>query len=276
MEGLAEAPLPYETRAIDTWEVVDRGEIERDFPMDEIRYLNFMCRLILRECRLSNLSNTFRQLAPKVKRYIEDVMLSGQVSMSDKSVLYRLNDASVKNWIFGIFVEAVNNLSVEEREVQDERDPILASHTRPYIVRRSVFPRPRKSVFNNVPGDSDLEIAFARWLDHRADDVAAFAKNEAAMRFNVNYIGEMGGIRKYIPDFVIRTASDTMYVAETKGLETIDVPRKDARMRQWCRTASELTGDDWRYMKVPESVFMDGSAWESLGQLEVGVARHQD
>ena len=270
-DGLADAPIPFETRAIDTWELVDRGEIERQFPMNEVGFLNYICRLILRECRLSNLSNTFMQLAPKVKRYIEDVLFSGQATMSETNALYRLNDASVKNWIFATFVEAVNGLSVEEREVSDERDPIFSSQTRSYLVRRRVFPRPRKSVFNNVPGDSDLELAFARWLDQRAEDVSAFAKNEAAMGFNVNYIGEMGGIRKYIPDFVIRTTSGTMYVAETKGLETTDVPRKDARMRQWCKTATELSGDDWRYVKVPERVFMDGSNWESMAQLATAV-----
>lgn len=276
MDGLADAPIPFETRAIDTWELVDRGEIEREFPMHEIGYLNYMCRLILRECRLVNLSNTFVQLAPRLKRYVEDVLFSGQASMSDMSVLYRLNDPSVKNWLFSVFVEAINSLSVEEREVSDERDPILVSQTPSYLVRREVYREPRKSVFNNVPGDSDLELAFARWLDRRAIDVGAFAKNEAKVGFSVNYIGATGGIRKYLPDFVIRTSSGVMYVVETKGLETVEVPRKDARMRQWSKTASELTGEDWRYVKVVEHVFGNGGNWDSLEQLEAGLVRFQD
>ncbi len=275
MDGIADAPIPFETRAIDNWELVDRGEIEREFPMNEIGYLNYMSRLILRECRLGNLSNTFVQLAPKLKRYVEDVLFSGQASMSDMGVLYRLNDASVKNWLFSAFVEAINALSVEEREVSDQRDPILVSQTPSYLVRRDVYRDPRKSVFNNVPGDSDLELAFARWLDSRAVDVAAFAKNEAKVGFNVNYIGDTGGIRKYLPDFVIRTSSGVMYVVETKGLETVEVPRKDARMRQWCKTASELTGEDWRYVKVMEQVFGNGGNWGSLEQLAKGSVRFQ-
>ena len=59
----------------------------------------------------------------------------------------------------------------------------------------------------------------------------AFAKNEAVVRLNANCMGEMGGTQKYISDFVRRAISGTMYVVETKGLETIDVPRKDARKR---------------------------------------------
>ena len=269
MDGLADAPIPFETRAIDTWEIVDRGEIERDFPMNEAGYLNYMCRLILKECRLSNLSNTFAQLVPKIKDYIESVMLSGQITMADNAVLYRLNNGSVKEWIFSTFVNAVNRLSVEEREVSDEKDPILVSQTRPYLVRRPTFNNPRKSVFNHVPGDSDLELDFARWLDRMAEDVAAFVKNEAAVGFNVNYISNMGGIRKYIPDFVIRTKLGVMYVVETKGLETVEVARKDARMEQWCKTASELTGDEWRYIKVLEHIFKNGGKWDTLEQLAV-------
>jgi type III restriction enzyme len=267
MDGLADAPMPYETRTIDTWELVDRGEIERDFPMNEVGYLNYISRLILKECRLSNLSNSFSQLAPKIKGYIEDVMLSGQGMMSDKAVLYRLNDPSVKNWIFGVFVKAVHGLSVEEREVGDEGDPIRVSQTRPYLVRRRIFSYPRKSVFNHVPGDSELELDFARWLDQRAQDVAAFAKNEAAVGFNVSYTNDMGGIRQYIPDFVVRTTSGVMYVIETKGMETVEVARKDARIRQWCKTASQLTGDEWRYVKVSEHTFRTGGDWTSVHQL---------
>ena len=162
-------------------------------------------------------------------------------------------------------------MSVEEREVSDENDPILISQTRPYLVRRSVFRNPRKSVFNNAPGDSALELDFARWLDQEAEDVAAFAKNEVAVGFNVNYIGDMGGIRKYIPDFVVRTTLGRMYVVETKGLETADVARKDNRMRQWCRTASQLTSDEWRYVKVLEDIFRNRGNWRSLTQLEEAI-----
>ena len=267
MDGIANAPIHFETRTMDTWELVEKGEIERDFPMDEVGYLRYICQLILQACRLSNLSNTFAQLAPKVKRYIEDVMFAGQASMSDTEVLFRLKEGDVKRHIFCVFVEAINKLAVEEREVKDERDPIMLSETRPYLTRRQVYANPRKSVFNYVPRDSDLELQFARWLDAVANDVVAFAKNEQAVGFSVNYISELGGIRKYIPDFIVRTKSGVMYVVETKGLETSEVPRKDARMRQWCKSASELTDTEWRYVKVMQTTFEDGTQWQSLEQL---------
>ena len=75
-----------------------------------------------------------------------------------------------------------------------------------------------------------------------------------------------GGVLYYRPDFVIRTPQ-TMYVVETKGLESLEVPRKDHRMARWCHDATELTGEKWRYVKVTEALFDSGN-WESLAMLE--------
>ncbi len=266
MQGLAEAPMPYTTRAMDTWEVVDHGEIERDFPMTEIGYLNYITRLILKECRLSNLSNGFAQLAPIIKTYIQEVMLSNQAALSDTATLHRLNDPQMKNWMLETFVNAINKISIQENEVRDQQDPILVSQTRPFLTRRRTYRNPSKSIFNHVPADSDLELHFARWLDSAAEDVAAFAKNESAIGFNVNYVSPMGGLRTYMPDFIVRTTSDDMHIIETKGLETQEVPSKDARIRQWCADASALSHKQWSYIKVADTLFRSAS-WQSLYQL---------
>ena len=75
-----------------------------------------------------------------------------------------------------------------------------------------------------------------------------------------------GGVRYYRPDFLIRTPQ-AMYVVETKGLETLEVPRKDQRMARWCQDATALTGQEWRYVKVSEALF-DSGPWDSLPTLE--------
>lgn len=41
----------------------------------------------------------------------------------------------------------------------------------------------------------------------------------------------------------------------------------------WCRAAGELTGEDWRYLKVTEALF-DFADWESLAALERGARTH--
>ena len=103
-------------------------------------------------------------------------------------------------------------------------------------------------------------------LDDVASDVLAFAKNEPAVHFEIPYVSAGGGVRYYRPDFLIRTPQ-AMYVVETKGLETLEVPRKDQRMARWCQDATALTGQEWRYVKVSEALF-DSGPWDSLAALE--------
>ncbi len=270
VDGLAEEPIPFITRDMDTWEEVGRGEIDRDFPLSEAGYLNYMCRLILKECRLSNLSNGFMQLAPKVKRYIEAVLFASEREISDKSVLHRLNDPGVKLFIMDLFVKTIRELSIMEMVdcgVENQFDPICVSRTKPFVTRRQVIANPKKSVFTHVVCDSDLERDFARWMDDIAKDVAAFAKNEAAVGFSVNYVSAAGGLRSYFPDFIVRASDGKMYVLETKGLTTEEVPRKDARVAQWCRDASAVTGVEWRYKRIDEQRFRSESAWQTLREM---------
>ena len=267
LDGLAEEPIHYNVRDMDSWDVVGQGEIERVFAMDRIGYLNFICDLILRESRLRGLSDGFAKLAPVVQTYIEEVGFRGQTSLDDNRALLALNHPPTTNAILDAFVRGINSLSVAQRSVEDEQDPIVASRTRPYVTRRKTFANPRRSLFNYVPADSDLELEFARWLDRRAEDVVAFIKNESAVGFRLDYVGDRGGIRHYYPDFVVRDASGDMFVIETKGLETTEVPRKDARVRQWCSDATALTGRTWRYVKVMEDVFDHGVGWTRLSQL---------
>jgi len=263
--AISEDPLQYRGRDMLTREVVDEAEFERDFPADPAGYLNVLARLVLRECRLANLSDGFAKLAPLMKSYIEGVMFSGQADMDDHRVMMRLNRSDAKTLLFNTFVEAIRNLSIVEREATPTGEWIRVSETEPFPTTRSVLPA-KKTVFNLTPCDSSLEERFTRWLDDGASDVLAFAKNEPAVHFEIPYVSAGGGIRYYRPDFVIRTPQ-AMYVVETKGLETLEVPRKDQRMAQWCRDATELTGQEWKYIKVTEALFYSAQ-WDSLATLE--------
>lgn len=270
-DGLAEDPLVYTGRDILTKEVVEEAEFEREFPADAAGYLNVLARLVLRECRLANLADGFARLAPVMKRYVETRLFTEEASMDERHVMNRLNTGDVRRLLFTRFVAAIRELAIVEREERLTDQRIHASGTRPYPTTRKTL-EAEKTVFNRVPCDSDLEWRFAGWLDARAADALAFVKNEQAVGFSVPYISPSGGLRHYWPDFVTRTA-DARYVVETKGLETIEVPRKDQRMAAWCRSASALTGEDWRYLKVTEALF-DFSAWESLAALERGARAH--
>ena len=271
LDDATDDPLKYKARDILTKVVVEEAEIEREFPADAAGYLNVLARLVLRECRLANLADGFAKLAPLMKRYIETRMFTEQASMDERRVMVRLNKGDAKQLLFRHFVMAIRELAIVEQEQRLTDERIRVSETKPYATTRETVEADR-TVFNRVPCDSELEKRFAQWLDARADDVLAFAKNEPAVGFHVPYMSPSGGLRFYRPDFVVRTA-DAAYVVETKGLETIEVPLKDQRMAAWCRAASDLTGEDWRYLKVTEALFAF-SEWESLAALERGVRTH--
>lgn len=271
LDGDAQTPIKYVGRDILTTEVVDEAEIEREFPADATGYLNVLARLVLRECRLANLADGFAKLAPLMKRYVETRMFTEAASMDERRVMVRLNTGDAKQLLFRQFVIAIRALAIVEREQRLTDERICVSKTKPYATTRPTVEAER-TVFNRVPCDSELEKRFAEWLDDRAADVLAFAKNEPAVGFHVPYMSPSGGLRYYRPDFVARTA-DAAWVLETKGLETIEVPRKDQRMAAWCRAASDLAGEDWRYLKVTESLF-GFSEWESLASLERGARTH--
>ena len=271
LDSLSDEPIYYNVRDMATWNVLEVGEITREFPLNRVGYLNHVCGLILKECKLSGVSDGFAKLAPKVQEYIEDVGFAGQASLGEDRSLQALNNRYVTNMLLEVFVRGVNQLSIREQCVGDVRDPILASRTRPYVTRRRTVTKPRRSLFNHVPIDSDLEGDFTRWLDRVASDVAAYVKNVPAVGFRLEYLSDLGGIRHYYPDFVVRLKSGDMYVVETKGLETAEVQRKDQRVRQWCRDAESLTGRVWRYVKVTESLFARGDGWTSLESLAASV-----
>ena len=265
---LDEDPIRYTGRDWLTLEIVDEDEFEREFPADAARYLNHVARMVLRECRLANLSDGFAQIAPRMQWYIEQRMFDGPVSMTQTPVMARLNRGDATRWLFEVFVRALRELSFEQREVEFADRWLRVSAAEPFATSRQTL-QAEKTVFNLVPCDSELERRFARWLDQGASDVEAFAKNEAAVKFTVPYISAAGGLRNYRPDFLVR-ASGGLFVIETKGIETIDVARKDKRIEQWRRDATELSGAEWRYLKVTQELF-DSTPWDSIWTLQRGV-----
>lgn len=116
-----------------------------------------------------------------------------------------------------------------------------------------------KTVFNLVPVDSGLEADLVAYLD-AAPDVAAYAKNTNKVGLTIDYQSQKGHFRVYQPDFVVRLVDDSYWLVETKGLEDLEVARKDARARKWCADATELTASTdtpqrWQYVKVLEETF---------------------
>ena len=119
----------------------------------------------------------------------------------------------------------------------------------------------RKSLFNRIvgePGAGGLELLFARFLDD-APDVLAFAKNYLALGFKIDYVKTDGDLSTYTPDFIVKDARGDVWVIETKGREELDLPRKMARLAQWCDDATAASraegGPAYRFVYVDQEGF---------------------
>jgi type III restriction enzyme len=252
-----------------TLRVVEQQEIERDFPADPVGYVSVMCNLIERECHLTG---QFHRLAGLVKGYIETVLFGTQVNMEEDYVLVRLNKPDAKAAIFAAFVEAIRERSIEPQEVRPTGEARRFSSTPGYEWSRPVHPG-QKTVFNLVACDNDFEVDFACFLD-RASDVAAYVKNNLHTYFTLDYQNSEGAIKYYYPDFIVRTVTGENWLLETKGVEDIEVERKDARATQWCRDASAMAGTAWQYVKVPYDLFQSSTATnfsELLAEIDAGT-----
>ncbi len=252
---LKEDTLGYTGIEMLTLRVVERQEIERDFPADPVGYISVMCNLIERECHLTG---QFHRLAGLVKEYTETILFGIPFSMEEEYVLVRLNKPDAKAAIFGAFVEAIRARAVQQQVVRPTGDVLRFSTTPGYEWSRTTYAG-QKTIFNLVACDNQFEADFAAFLD-RSSDVVAYAKNNLYSHFSLDYQNSEGAIRYYYPDFIVRLVSGECWLIETKGIEDIEVARKDARATQWCKDASQVSGAPWHYIKVPFEVFSKSTA----------------
>jgi type III restriction enzyme len=101
-----------------------------------------------------------------------------------------------------------------------------------------------------------FELAFATFLE-AAPDVKAFTKNYLAIGFKFDYVKANGDLSNYIPDFIVRSGDNTVWIIETKGREELDLPQKMARLQQWCvdATAAEENGIQYDFIYVDQTSF---------------------
>ena len=146
-------------------------------------------------------------------------------------------------------------LTVQDSGVARIEDRILLRDVRPFRTEWREHITPKKSLFNRIVGEphaGGFELAFAAWLDE-APDVVAFAKNYLAVGFKIDYVKMDGDLSNYVPDFFVKIVDGTIYVVETKGRVELDLPRKMARLSQWCVDATQAEQGRARY----DFVFVD-------------------
>jgi type III restriction enzyme len=85
--------------------------------------------------------------------------------------------------------------------------------------------------------------------------VVAFAKLPSQFGFVIEYTDSSASLRYYEPDFIAVLLDGGRRLIETKGREDPEVAHKDRAARLSCENATKLTGEEWRYLKVPQLGF---------------------
>ena len=238
-----------------TREIVEEKDLLIPFPDQPEGVIAYFSQMILKEARMPG---HFAELVPLVKEYIRTILFGHEVDLNSPTVLRRLSEPDARQIIITVFAQAINNLTIESHPVHIQGNLIKLSGTNAFPWTKEIYPA-HKTIFNLVACDSHYEAEFAAFLDG-VPDVAAFAKNTEATHFAIEYLSSQGGVRYYYPDFIVRFVHGEMFLVETKGIEDIEVARKDARATKWCQDANALTRVSWHYIKVPESVFRSTTA----------------
>jgi type III restriction enzyme len=247
---------PDETREI-VFKTMLEGEVDHTIALDGAgvpdyrSVVAFFARQLLKDLRLVG---GYDQLYPKVRDFLRDAQFDAPVDLEDPVVLRNLSEPEVAKTLFDQFRAAINALTVRDTGSSRIEGQIRLRDARPFRTEPRAWLPAKRSVFNRIvdeAGADKLELAFAVFLD-QAEDVQAFGKNYLAVGFKIDYVRESGDLSSYTPDFIVRTTDGHIWIVETKGRQEFDLPRKMARLRQWCTDATEASraehgGDGRRY-----------------------------
>lgn len=275
---------PEETREIVFKTMLDDAEhhrIELDGlgPVDWRSVIGFFARQLLKEQRLVG---GYELLYPRVRDFVRERLFDvGTVNLDDPVVLRNLSEPEAGKIIFDGFRQAINALTVRESGSSRIEDRIRLRDTRPFRTENREYLPAKKSIFDKMVPEATgggFELRFARFLDE-APDVTAFAKNYLAVGFKLDYVRTNGELSHYVPDFLVKGPGGTVWIVETKGREELDLPRKMARLRQWCEDASAASqaegGPAYRFVYVDQGGF-ERQPPTSFSALVTGFVEYQE
>lgn len=210
-------------------------QLEGKENIDYRNVIKFFTESIIAESNLSSGSNTIYK---KLKEFIKYYLFDKEVSLEDKLVIKNLSLNENTKTIIEIFVDEINKIITQIEPHPIIKDTIHVKDMNPFITRQQGYLIPHKSVFNKIVGDSDFELEFAELLDSY-DDIISFAKNYLSITFYVDYQNINHEVKKYYPDFLVKTSENRIYVIETKGLADLNVPLKYERLVNWCEQVNQ-------------------------------------
>lgn len=244
-------------------------EIEVGYPESHVILQNITNR-VMKEARLQG---QFAMIYPHVKKYISDIFFGKPVNIDHESIRRQLCDSKNVGEIISILASAIGKYCISKSKPEMKAEPLRLMELDGFYWRRD-YTELDRTVFNVTPCYNEFEKNFAAFLD-KAEDITKFAKlAESYTRFCIEYLSARGAIRYYYPDFVaeqkMKNGKTCMWIIETKGWEDKDVTYKDARTIEWCKAVTELTGQQWKYLKVPYD-FFNSSKYRRLDELVTSI-----
>ena len=214
--------------------------------------VGYFTQVIMKDLRLVS---GYDVLYGKVKYFIQNELFEKPVALDSLNTLRNLSELQASKTLVETFKKQINALTVQDRGNAEIRDTIKLRKTRPFIVKEQGYIIPKKSIFNKIIGDSNLELQFAAFLEE-CDDIISYVKNYMAVHFKIDYVNAKGEISNYYPDFVVKKSEQEVFVIETKGLEDLDVPLKMERLKQWCTDINKAqSAIKYDYIFVDEESF---------------------
>lgn len=254
----------YEGRDI----LTDEKLLEREYTIPPAQtaeeVIGYYARRISENIKLPS---QFAVLAPKIREFFEHKAFGKTVDLSDMNVIRAISSNVASYVVIKEFEKALREIVIEHKEPQLLSANRYLSSTNPFPTSKKVL-EAKKTIFNYTPCDNDFEYDFAKFLE-KAEDIKAFSKLPEQFGFSIQYTDTVANIRNYYPDFIALTG-DCNWIIETKGREDIEVKLKDQAAVNWCQSATELTKETWRYLKVPQKEFEQLHP-ESFEELLAGI-----
>ena len=214
--------------------------------------IGYFAQAIMKDLRLVS---GYDVLYGKVKAFVQDELFDRSVELESPNTLRNLSELAPTKMLIETFKKAINALTVQDKGNAEIRDTIKLRQTRPFVAKDQGYLVTKKSVFNRIIGDSQLELHFAGFLED-CSDVLSYAKNYLAVHFKLDYVNSDGDISNYYPDFLVKLTDGRIVVVETKGQEDLDVPLKVQRIRQWCEDINGMQSDvTYDFVYVDEEGF---------------------
>lgn len=237
---------------ITTGEVTHTTMLDTAGIADYRSVISYFAQTLMKDLRLVS---GYEVLYGKVKDYVQDSLFDQQVELEDPNTLRNLSEMEATRILIETFKKAINALTVMDKGNAEIRDRIKLRQTRPFVTKEQGYLIPKKSIFNKIVGDSNLELLFARFLED-CEDVISYAKNYLAVHFKLDYVKTDGNISNYYPDFVVKLSDGAICIVETKGQADLDVPLKMQRLRQWCDDINQAqSATEYDFVYVDEESF---------------------